>query len=143
MHFYSGVDIEIIRLVEQSHLPVSRTLEKIGVSRPAFYRWYDRYRRFGEHGLHNHRAGPSRTWNRIPDVVRGQIVGIALDRPDLRPRELAVTFTDERGYFVSEASAYLVLKAHDLIAGPAFTAIKAADVSTDCPTFIEVFWYSA
>ncbi|MBV1901274.1 MAG: hypothetical protein KUG56_06335, partial [Kordiimonadaceae bacterium] len=27
--------------VECSHLPVSRTLKHIGVSRPTFYRWYD------------------------------------------------------------------------------------------------------
>jgi hypothetical protein len=34
---------EIIRLVEQSSLPVKRTLAKLGISRPTFYRWYDRY----------------------------------------------------------------------------------------------------
>jgi hypothetical protein len=40
---------------------------------------------------------------------------MALDRPELSPRELAVTFTDEKAYFVSEASVYRLLKAHDLI----------------------------
>jgi len=30
--------LEIIRLVEESHLGVKRTLEKIGVSMSAFYR---------------------------------------------------------------------------------------------------------
>jgi hypothetical protein len=34
---------------------------------------------------------------------------LALDRPELSPRELAVTFTDERAYFVSEASVYRLL----------------------------------
>ena len=29
--------LEIIRIVEQSHLPVKRTLAKVGVSRPTFY----------------------------------------------------------------------------------------------------------
>ena len=42
-----------------------------------------------------------RLWNRIPDNVRRQIVELALDEPELSPRELAVTFTDTRGYFVS------------------------------------------
>ena len=33
---------------------------------------------------------------------RDQIVEfLALDEPDLSPRELAVTFTDTKGYFVS------------------------------------------
>ena len=31
----------------------------------------------------------------------------------MSPRELAVRFTDEKQYFVSEASVYRVLKAHD------------------------------
>ena len=45
-------------------------------------------------------------WNRIPDDVRDQIVELALDEPELSPRELAVRFTDTKNYFVSEASVY-------------------------------------
>jgi transposase-like protein len=33
---------EIIRLVEQSHLPVRRTLKKLGILPGSFYRWVDR-----------------------------------------------------------------------------------------------------
>src|SRR6185369_1742979 len=51
--------------------------------------------------------------DRIPDGVRGQIIDLALELPELSPRELAVRFTDERKYFVSEASVYRLLKAHD------------------------------
>jgi hypothetical protein len=36
--------------------------------------------------------------------VRSEIIEMALERPELSPRELALTFTDERQYFVSEAS---------------------------------------
>jgi len=36
--------------------------------------------------------------------VRDQIVELALNEPELSPRELAVTFTDTKGYFVSESS---------------------------------------
>ena len=36
--------LEIIRLVEQSHLPARRTLEMLGIRSSTFYRWYDRYR---------------------------------------------------------------------------------------------------
>ena len=50
------------------------------------------------------------------------------------PRELAVRFTDERGYFVSEATVYRLLKAHDLITSPAFIVIKAASEFTDKTT---------
>jgi transposase-like protein len=36
--------LEIIRLVEQSHLPVRRTLSKIGIPPTTFYCWYDRWK---------------------------------------------------------------------------------------------------
>jgi len=43
--------LEIIRLVEQSHLPARRTLEMLGVLPSTFYRWYDRYRAGGPEAL--------------------------------------------------------------------------------------------
>ena len=140
MRYPASEKLEIIRLVEQSHLPVKRTLSKIGVSRPTFYRWYDLYQRFGETGLEDRRSGPNRSWNRIPDTVREQILEMALDRPELSPRELAVTFTDERAYFVSEASVYRLLKAHDLITSPAFVVIKASDAFKDKTTAPNQLW---
>ena len=36
-------------------------------------------------------------------------------------------FTEQQRYFVSEASVYRLLKAHDLITSPAFVVVKAAD----------------
>ena len=36
--------LEIIRLVEQSHLPARQTLEMLGIRPSTFHRWYDRYR---------------------------------------------------------------------------------------------------
>ena len=131
MRYPASEKMEIIRLVEQSHLPVRRTLSKLGVAKTSFYRWYDRYRAFGGAGLEDRTSGPVRVWNRIPDDVRGQIVDLALEEPELSPRELAVKFTDTKGYFVSEASVYRLLKAHDLITSPAFVVVKAADAFKD------------
>ena len=74
---------------------------------------------------------PFRIWNRIPDEVREQLVHLALEEPELSPRELAVRFTDTKGYFVSEAGVYRLLKAHDLITGPAFVVIKTANEFRD------------
>ena len=37
---YSADDkLEIIRVVEQSHLPMARTLRQLGIRRATFYRW--------------------------------------------------------------------------------------------------------
>ena len=66
-------------------------------------------------------------WNRIPPDIHDQIIELALEQSELSPRELAVRFTDERRYFVSEATVYRLLKAHDLIPSPAYVVIKAAD----------------
>ena len=140
MRYPASEKLEIIRLVEQSHLPVRRTLASLGIARTTFYRWYDRYRAFGEAGLVDRTSGPGRVWNRIPDAVRQQILELALDEPDLSPRELAVTFTDTKGSFVSEASVYRLLKAHGLITSPAFITIKAADTFKDQTTAPNQLW---
>src|SRR3954452_13816438 len=107
MRYPASEKAEIIQLVEQSHLPAKRTLDKLGIPRATFYRWYDRYREGGLEALDDRRSRPDRVWNRIPDDVRHQ------------------RFTDEKKYFVSEASVYRLLKAHDLITSPAYVVIKA------------------
>lgn len=141
MRYPASEKLEIIRLVERSHLPAKRTLAQIGVSRPTFYRWYDLYCRFGEAGLEDRRAGPKRpAWNRIPDDVRTKIIDLALDLPELSPRELAVTFIDEKAYFVSEASVYRLLKARGLITSPAYLVMKAANEFKDKTTAPNQLW---
>ncbi|MBU0864079.1 MAG: IS3 family transposase, partial [Alphaproteobacteria bacterium] len=119
--------LEIIRTVEQSHLPAKRTLDQLGIPRRTFYRWYDRFVEGGPEALEDRPSAPSRVWNRIGDDIQQQIVEMALDYSELSPRELAVRFTDEKHYFVSEATVYRLLKAHDLITSPAYVVIKAAD----------------
>jgi transposase InsO family protein len=83
---------------------------------------------------------PGRIWNRIPDDIRERILTLALDRPELSPRELAITFTDTEGYSVSESSVYRLLKVHDLITSPAFIVMKAADEFQDKTTAINQQW---
>ena len=56
--------------------------------------------------------------------MQDKILDMALERCELSPRELAVTFTDEQRYFVSEASVYRLLKTHDLITSPNFITMK-------------------
>jgi len=95
MRYPASEKAEIIHLVEQSHLPAKRTLDKLGIPRATFYRRYERYREGGLEALADHRSRPDRVWNRIPDDIRRQIIDLALDLPELSPRELAVRFIDE------------------------------------------------
>ena len=140
MRYVASEKLEIIRLVEQSHLSARLTLAKLGIPRTTFYRWYDCYLQRGEAGLQDQSPKPRHVWNRIPDVVRRKVVKLALQETELSPRELAVTFTDQEGYFASEASTYRILKAHDLITSPAFIVIKAASEFTDKTTAINQLW---
>src|SRR4051812_26487586 len=133
---------EIPRSREGRDHPAGRSLPSAGTPdarearHPAgdLYRWYDRYRDSGPEALGDRRSRPDRVWNRIPEAIRDEIIDLALALPELSPRELAVRFTDEKKYFVSEASVYRLLKAHDLITSPAYIVIKAAEEFKDKTT---------
>ena len=140
MRYLASEKLEIIRLVEQAHLPAKQTLDKLGIARRTFCRWYDRYLEGGPEALADRPSAPSRVWNRIPDQIHEQIIEMALEHSELSPRELAVRFTDEKRYFVSEASVYRLLKAHDLITSPAYTVIKAADRFHTPTTRVNEMW---
>ena len=105
-----------------------------------YFRSVRLYHTGGPEALEDQQPKPDRVWNRIPDDVRERIIRLALDEPALSPRELAVRFTDTEGYFVSEASVYRLLKAHDLIASPAFIVMKAADEFKDKTTAPNQLW---
>ena len=140
MRYPAQEKLEIIRLVEGSHLPAKQTLDRLGIPKTTFYRWYDRFLEDGADGLEDRAPMPSSVWNRIPNDVRDQIINLALECPELSPRELAVRFTDTQGYFVSESSVYRLLKAHDLITSPAFIVMKAANEFRDKTTAINQLW---
>ena len=140
LRYPASEKLEIIRLVEQSHLPVRRTLEKLGIPRATFYRWYDLYRPVGRRPWKIAAHGQTGCGTASPTRCGSRIVDLALDEPTLSPRELAVRFTDTERYFVSEASVYRLLKAHDLITSPAFIVIKAADEFKDKTTAPNQLW---
>ena len=58
MRYPAAEKLEIIRLVEQSHLSVRRTLAKIGIPPTTFYRWYDRFVEHGPEGLEDRPSCP-------------------------------------------------------------------------------------
>lgn len=114
-------------MVEDSDLPVKRTLNELDVPKSTFYGWYRRYESSGFDGLEDRSSGPDRFWNRIPDSERENVVKLALESPEKTPRELAFNITDKEGYFISESSVYRILKAFDLITSPAYIVLSASD----------------
>lgn len=119
--------MEVIRLVEESALSVRRTLKEFGVARSTFYRWYQRFLEDGYDGLADRKPEPRKFWNKIPEMVKEQVVEIALERPEQSSRELAWHITDTYGYYISESSVYRILRSHDLITSPAYILISASD----------------
>ena len=140
MRYPAAEKAAIIRLVEQSHLSARQTLGRIGVSRSTFYRWYDLYQMGGPEALEDKPSRPSRVWNRLPQHIHDHIIELALEESELSLRELAVRFTEVRRYYVSEASVYRLLKAHDLITSPAFIVMKAANTFKDKTTAPNEMW---
>lgn len=136
MRYPASEKLEIIRTVEGSHLPVKQTLDMLGIPRTTFYRWYDRYVDGGFDALADRSPRPGSVWNRIPDARRDDLIEFALEHEALTTRELAVKYSDEKQYFISESSAYRMLKAADLITAPDYVVIKAADEFTDKTTAI-------
>ncbi|WP_370609919.1 IS3 family transposase, partial [Solemya velum gill symbiont] len=132
--------LAIIRLVEESELSIRRTLSEVKVSRSSFYRWYQAYERHGFEGLKNRSRASHQHWNKIPDSVRQQVVDVALEQPELTPRELAWHITDNHNTFVSESSVYRILKAHDLITSPQFMVMSASDAFQSPTRRVHELW---
>jgi putative transposase len=102
MRYPATEKLDIIRTVEGSHLPTKKTLDMLGIPRPTFYRWYDRYVEGGFDALADRAPRPKSVWNRSPQDRRDDLIAFALEHEALTARELAVKYTDEKRYFVSE-----------------------------------------
>jgi transposase-like protein len=63
MRYPASEKLEIIRLVEQSCLPIKRTLDKLSIPRTTFYRWYDRYQIGGPEALEDQSPKPLHVWS--------------------------------------------------------------------------------
>jgi putative transposase len=108
------------------------------MNKSTFYQWYGKYQEQGYDGL-----APklnSSQWNKIPDGHRQKVVEIALEIPELSPRELAHHITDNKGFFISESSVYRILKQRGLITSPAHLLMRAADEFKDKTTRINQMW---
>ena len=140
MRFTQGEKMEIIEIVKDSELGVNRTLKELGIHKSTFYHWYGKYQDEGYDGLAPRRRAINSHWNKIPDTHRQKVVEIALDIPELSPRELAYHITDNRGFFISESSVYRILKQRGLITSPAHLLMRADDEFKDKTTKVNQMW---
>ena len=140
MRYTADEKREIIKLVEQSSLPISQTLKRLDINKSTFYNWLGRYRCGGDEALSDKHPKPSRVWNQLPESRQTAVVDLALSEPELSPRELAVKYTDEAAYFVSESTVYRLLKAQDLITSPAYILMQASNQFQQPTTRVNQMW---
>jgi transposase InsO family protein len=127
MRYGQSEKMEIIRIVEKSPLSVKHTLLELNINRSTFYKWYKQYQDGGYDALENRYRPPKQFWNEVPPWEKEKIVEIALEHPEMSPRELACYITDKRKYYISESTVYRTLKAHDLVTSPVYTVVEALD----------------
>ena len=60
MRYTAAEKREIIKLVEQSILPIKRTLQQLGINKSTFYNWLYRYRSGGDDRLTDQHPKPCR-----------------------------------------------------------------------------------
>ena len=140
MRYSASEKYEIIRLVEESSLPVRKTLRQLNIHKSTFYNWLHRYQEHGVDGLEDRKPTPTLAWNQIPNDHREAIIDLALDKPALSPREIAVSYTDDQAYFVSESTVYRLLKAQDLITSPAYILMQASDKFQNPTVRVNEMW---
>ena len=103
--------LEIIRLVERSHLPTNARWRCSASRGPRSTSGYDRLHALGQAGLEDRPSRPGRVWDRIPEPVRRQIVDLLSRSPSCRHRSWQ-SGSPTRSALVSEASVCRLLIAH-------------------------------
>jgi len=140
MHYSQQEKYELIRLVEQSDLGVIRTLKELKINKTTFYSWYKAYSEDGYEGLARKPSKRQGSWNKINELDRDKVVEIALEKPELSPREVAWHITDTYRYYISESSVYRILKSNGLISVPSFRVMSASDSFKDKTTQVNQMW---
>ena len=140
MRYSTSDKYEVIQLVQNSDLSVRQTLVRLDIHKSTFYNWLKRYQEYGIDGLEDKKSAPQSGWNMVCEKHRDAIVDLALDKPELSPRELAVNYTDNQHYFVSESTVYRLLKEHGLITSPAYILMEASDKFQTPTTRVNEMW---
>ena len=77
MRYSAAEKEEIIRLVEQSNLPVRQTLRRLDITKSTFYNWLKRFEEDGLFGLHDQKPSPESVWNKLPQSECNAIIELA------------------------------------------------------------------
>jgi len=113
---------EILALVAASQLPRRSALAQLGLPKSTYYRWL---RRKTEGRLQDTRGGSGTPWNKLRPEEEEKILAQARASPELSPRQLALKIVDSESLYVSESTAYRILKREGLIKPAEVLGFKA------------------
>jgi len=124
---------ELIRDIQSSGLPVLHACRAVHISRSTYYRW---------------KKAPTRAvrvkapaWNALMAEQRRQVLDLSEARPEWPPRQIAWHLTDQ-GQFISESSAYRILKAAGKIPRRPDEPQRAGPEYTEKPQHVHDQWQS-
>jgi transposase InsO family protein len=91
-----------------------KTMAELGVPKSTYYRWRARQHQ----GRLEDRSVGIRSWNRLTPEEESVVLEVAMEYTDLSSRQLAVWITDNKGFSVSESTAYRILRREGLVKSP-------------------------
>ena len=102
----------VLAVVAASPLSKSQILAEMGIPRRTYYNWVRREKQ-SKSGDSN---GKSRgSWNKMKAEEEKLVIDQARASPELSPRQLAFQLVDKYGIWVSESTAYRILKREGLV----------------------------
>ncbi len=101
----------ILALVAAPQLPRRSALAQLGLRKSTYYRWLNRK---GEGRLQDTRGGSRTPWNKLRADEEEKVLAQARASPESSPRQLALKIVDSDGLYVSESTAYRILKREGL-----------------------------
>jgi len=99
-------------MVAASPSSKSQALAEMGIPRRTYYNWL---RREKQGKLGEGRSQNRRPWNKVKAVEEKLIIDHAQQSPELSPRQLALSLVDRYGMWVSESTAYRILRREGLV----------------------------
>jgi putative transposase len=101
--------VMVLALVKASKISKSQTLAEIGIPRRTYYNWV-RQEKTGEES-----SVKRRPWNRIMEGEEQLVLERARASPELSSRQLSLKLIDDYGCWISESTAYRILKRNGLV----------------------------
>jgi len=102
----------VLTVVTASPLSKSQSLAEMGIPRRTYYNWV---RREKESKLGDSNGKSRRPWNKVKAEEEKLVIDQARASPELSPRQLALSLVDRYGSWVSESTAYRILRREGLV----------------------------